>query len=409
MGARGRTIAYVPALDGLRGLAVGGVLAFHAGVGLPGGFIGVSVFFTLSGYLITTLLLAEHETQGRVSLAGFYSRRARRLLPASLTCLIAVTLAGPWWSATQQDHLPGDVWAALANVANWRFAVAEHSYAELFRADPSPVAHYWSLAIEEQLYLLLPLVVVLCLCRSRRTLLAVTAGLVALSLAATVTASDLNLAYHGTHTRGAELLIGALLAQVGVDRLVRRGGSDLLGAAALAGLILAMATTHVEDRWLYRGGWVAIGLASAAVICAASSGGVVARRLSAPRLVAFGRISYGVYLYHWPLFLLLDEGRTGLSGWPLVAVRIAATMAVATASSRWIELPVRNGRLRGPRLAWPLAASGVAVAVLAPIGHGQRGLSGGVAQDVAIEVGAGEHHHQRPLHQLCRPVGDRRG
>ena len=151
---------YVPGLDGLRAVAVIAVLVFHAQfAAASGGFLGVSLFFTLSGFLITTLLLDEHESTGTLGLRRFYGRRVRRLLPAAYVCLLLVVVAAGWWTASQQRRLPGDLIASVANVANWRFAFAPTSYQELFLGDPSPVAHFWSLAIEEQIYLVLPVVV----------------------------------------------------------------------------------------------------------------------------------------------------------------------------------------------------------------------------------------------------------
>ena len=162
---------YVPGLDGLRAVAVIAVLAFHAQfAAASGGFLGVSLFFTLSGFLITTLLIDEHASTGTLSLRRFYSRRVRRLLPAAYVCLALVVLASGWWTASQQRRLPGDLVASVANVANWRFAFAPTSYQELFLGEPSPVAHFWSLAIEEQIYLILPLVVYLALRRGPRAL-----------------------------------------------------------------------------------------------------------------------------------------------------------------------------------------------------------------------------------------------
>src|SRR4051812_42501007 len=208
----------IRALDGLRGLAVAGVLAYHCGFGWArGGFLGVSLFFTLSGFLITSLLLAERSEHGRIGLRGFWARRARRLLPAALLALAVIVAFGATVaSGSQLRGLRGDVLAALAYVANWRFVLAGTSYGALWSA-PSPVQHFWSLAIEEQLYVVLPLAVAgtLALGRGRRRpLLAVLGAGLGLSVLATFLVHDQLRAYYGTDVRAGELLIGALLAVI---------------------------------------------------------------------------------------------------------------------------------------------------------------------------------------------------
>ncbi len=159
-GEEGRSSARVPALDGLRGLAVLGVLLFHGEIsGFGGGFLGVSIFFTLSGFLITSLLLVERDKKGRISLGRFWGRRARRILPAALLALGGIALFGLTLAdAHQAARLPADGISALTEVANWRFVFGDQSYAALFSA-PSPAQHFWSLAIEEQFYLVFPLIV----------------------------------------------------------------------------------------------------------------------------------------------------------------------------------------------------------------------------------------------------------
>ncbi len=209
----------VPALDGLRGLAVAAVVVYHLSPDLlPGGFLGVSVFFVLSGYLITSLLLGEGQTTGRIGLTRFWGRRFRRLLPAALVGLaVAVAVAAVAGDAHQLRTLPGDVTAAALYVANWRFIVQGAPYGAHY-LQPSVVQHYWSLAIEEQFYVVVALVAAALarFARRRSTWLAVFGALALASMAATVALgpADHTRIYFGTGTRAFELLAGALLAVV---------------------------------------------------------------------------------------------------------------------------------------------------------------------------------------------------
>src|SRR5687768_13320332 len=227
-------------LDGLRGVAVAGVVLFHAGFGwAEGGFLGVSTFFTLSGFLITSLLLAERAATGRIALGAFWARRARRLLPAALATLLAVAALASWLATPEQlASLRGDVLAALFYGANWRFILDGQSYGDLFAA-PSPILHFWSLAIEEQLYVLFPLLVVL-VGRGRRrlgtALVALVAGSVALTWLVYSPGGSTSAAYYGTFTRAGELLVGALLALVlgtATDRIRSSAVPRTAGVVAL--------------------------------------------------------------------------------------------------------------------------------------------------------------------------------
>jgi peptidoglycan/LPS O-acetylase OafA/YrhL len=352
-GGRRRALPYRPGLDGLRGLAVLAVLLFHGGVSwLPGGFLGVSTFFTLSGYLITTLVLDEVATTGRLSLGGFWARRLRRLTPAALLGLAGTVVLAAAVPDLRTPGLAGDVWSALGDVANWRFVVAGRSYADLASA-PSPVLHFWSLAIEEQFYLVLPLTVAW-LVRTgrplRRALAAVAGAAVAASLVLTLAldpGADADLLYYGTPTRAVELLAGVLLALALAGRRpgrVVRAAVAVGGVAALAASAWAWTAVGTGSPGLYRGGLAAYAAASAVLVVAATQRhSPVAAVLSWEPLRRLGVVSYGVYVFHWPLFLVLDEGRTGLGGAPLLALRVAVTLAVATASYRWLEAPVRRG------------------------------------------------------------------
>ncbi|MDO8391698.1 MAG: acyltransferase [Actinomycetota bacterium] len=352
---RQKKFGYVPALDGVRALAVVAVICFHAGFGgVTGGFIGVSVFFTLSGFLITSLLITEHLHSGGISLKGFYSRRLRRLMPASYLCIALVLLSLPFWDESQRRSLPGDALAAVLNVANWRSAFSTVSYQELLNTVPSPLAHFWSLAIEEQCYLVLPLIVAVALRRGRSTLAVTAMVLLGASVAAAVLTSDFDLAYNGTHVRIAEVLVGVLLSVVLTYRRPSGAIVGAVGAAGLAALVAGSLMLEITDEWLAHGGLVLVSVASCAVVVGAIAGGPLASALSWGPLVAIGKVSYGMYLFHWPLFLILTEDRTGLGHWPLFAVRMAALGALSAVSFRLLERPVRTRHL----FQRPAAASG---------------------------------------------------
>jgi peptidoglycan/LPS O-acetylase OafA/YrhL len=351
---------HVPALDGVRAIAVAAVLVFHAdlhGV-LPGGFLGVSVFFTLSGFLITSLLVREHSESGRIDLGAFYTRRVKRL--------VAVVLSmGVLWGATQRGALPGDAVAAVANVANWRFAFATRSYQDLFLGLPSPLAHFWSLAIEEQCYLVLPLVVWWSLRtgRGRGRLTLVLGALVAGSVVATLLTHDLNLVYNGTHTRAAELLVGSLAALAYRRWRLPRRAQVVLAILGLATLGVLVQSVDLRTHWLYRGGFPLVAVASAALILGLMGDHSLARIVGARPLVAVGRVSYGVYLFHWPVYLALTRARVGVGGFGLLAVRLAVTAMVVVYSYRWVEMPVRTGGRWAGR-ARPTMAMAATAAVL---------------------------------------------
>jgi peptidoglycan/LPS O-acetylase OafA/YrhL len=340
-------LPYVRAIDGIRGLAVAVVLAFHGGVpGVTGGFLGVSLFFTLSGYLITQVLLGEHAETGRIALRSFWGRRLRRLAPASILCISAVSVARVATDAFPAASVRGDLLAAVGNVANWRFATASTSYADLFHSGPSPVLHFWSLAIEEQFYLAFPLLLVGVLAVFGRRGLAPVLGAVAALCVVGALFSSEKLAYYGTHARAPELLAGALLALVlPVGRQVGgRAARSIAWAGAAAGvaIVALVVAVGVEDGWLYRGGFAAFSLLSCAVLAGATVAGPLRRACSWSPLVATGKLSYGLYAYHWPLFVFLTPQRLGFGGPVLFALRIGATALVAMASHAAFEQPVRR-------------------------------------------------------------------
>jgi peptidoglycan/LPS O-acetylase OafA/YrhL len=374
---RPSTIPHVAALDGARGLAVAAVLLFHAGH-LRGGYLGVDFFFTLSGFLITSLLLAAVTRDGVVELRGFWARRARRLLPALVVLMVGIALYSAFVASPDQlQQIRGDALATLAYVANWHQIFAGRNYFALFTS-PSPLDHTWSLSIEEQFYLLWPLVIVAVLAWSKRNrnlanlTLATSLALAAVSSVLMVVLYDpvnFGRSYFGTDTRAAAILFGAALAAWlnGHGPARRRDRRVALEGIALAGVVvLAIAWTRLDgsSSTLYRGGFLVCGLAATAIIAAAvhPQRGPIARALSFRPLCALGLISYGVYLYHWPIDVTFDAKRVGFNGWPLFAFQTTLTILIAIVSYRFIERPIRRGA--APNLQWGIVIPATALVVV---------------------------------------------
>ena len=352
--SRRPSIAHVPALDGLRGVALLGVLFFHANGALLGGYLGVDLFFVLSGFLITSLLLAEHRDTGRIVLSSFLVRRARRLLPALLALMPAIAVYARFF--TRADDLPAlraDALATLGYVANWHTIFAQKSYWELFAA-PSPLEHTWSLAIEEQFYLVWPALVALALRRrAPRTILVLASALTALSMAAMFALFDpahTSRAYLGTDTRAAGLLAGAALATVIAPDATFEASTirwlDRLGCVAAVGLGVAWWSLEGQSPFLYRGGlWLTEAGVLVLIVCAvAGSRSLVARALSFRPLTLLGTISYGVYLWHWPVNVLLTPERVHAGRW-LHVLQFAITFVIAIVSYRFLERPIRRRQI----------------------------------------------------------------
>jgi peptidoglycan/LPS O-acetylase OafA/YrhL len=380
-GAGGHTsFGYKPALDGLRAVAVAAVVVYHLDADWAvGGYLGVDAFFVLSGFLISSLLLHEFGSERRIDLRAFWVRRARRLLPAMLLVVAGVAL----WAAAavpsdELDRLRGDSLATLFYSANWRFVATGQSYFDLV-AGSSPLEHMWSLAIEEQFYLVWPLVVLIALvvARGRATVLAaICVGGIGASITAMAwlyDGNDPSRAYFGTDSRAHALLIGALLAillmrgHARAHRVVLRG-VQALGVAGGLTVLAFMALVPDSSPWMYRGGFALFAVAVATVVAAAVAPGrsPVRALLALAPLVWVGRISYGIYLWHWPVQTALSESNTGLGGVRLDALRVAATVTLATVSFLVVEQPIRRGALR-PRLARvaaPAAIGGVVLAVV---------------------------------------------
>ncbi|MEB3033652.1 acyltransferase family protein [[Mycobacterium] nativiensis] len=431
----------IHALDGLRAIAVALVLADHGGIpGMSGGFIGVDLFFVLSGFLITSLLIDELSRTGRIDLAGFWIRRGRRLLPALVLMVLTVAIAHELLPSDAVVGLREDAIAAFFWVANWRF-VAQHTDYFTEAGTPSPLQHTWSLGVEEQYYFVWPLVLIaiaLALAgRARRrdgratvggvrltVFLLASAGAAASAAAAEMLASDAtrDRVYFGTDTRAQALLIGAAAAALLVGdwpaltagwSVVRsRRGRLLSWLLPLAGLAVLGVAAHRATGTAaeFRGGLLTlVAVAAIAVIApvALHQNGPVARALAWPPLVWLGTISYGVYLWHWPVFLVLNGERTGWSGWALFAVRCAVTLGVAAVSWWVIEEPIRRWRpVRVSLLPLGAAISGTAVAVtvlVVPVVErpsAETGLAPDVAAAAAVSPSPPSRHKPppRPVH-----------
>jgi peptidoglycan/LPS O-acetylase OafA/YrhL len=401
---------YLPGLDGLRALAVAAVVAYHLGYGwAQGGLLGVGVFFTLSGYLITDILAGQWAARGRIKLGDFWARRARRLLPALFVMLAVVAL---WVNLFARSFLPGfrgNIVASVFYVSNWWFIGQHASYYARF-APPTPLDHLWSLAVEEQFYLVWPWIVLLMIWlvggrrRRKRRLVAGPGGVATTSAAeaggapyltrwsrlalAVLTLAlaggsailmarlyqpgyDSTRVYEGTDTRAFGLLIGAALAFVWPTRRppVRRAGAEraepaartvppvwrwLLDVAGLAGLavigLLVWRTNQYSD-FMFRGGLVVLSVATAATVAAVvTPGSLLGQALGCGPLRWVGVRSYGIYLWHYPVIVL--TAAVGAAGLPVSPVRavavVAVTVAAAAVSWRYVEDPIR----RGARLRW---------------------------------------------------------
>ncbi len=374
MESRRHLLPHEPALDGIRALAVVAVLLYHGHVSwMKGGFLGVDAFFVLSGFLITSLLLAEWNTRGAIDLRAFWMRRCRRLLPAMLVVVAAVSAYASVLAARDElDELRSDTLATLGYAANWRAIAVGDQYGDLFSV-PSPLQHTWSLAIEEQWYLLWPLLLLglLVAARRHRAIPLAAIGTLLLASAALMAwlydPADLARSYYGTDTRSQSLLVGAGLALV-IHRVHVGRWIPVLAIAALAWF---WATTPLEASWLYHGGLLLCAALVAMVIVAAIRPGPVRSLLSLRPLPQIGLISYGLYLWHWPVYVVLSSARTNVDGWSLLVLRICVTGILAMASYVLIERPVRAGTFRLPRpaLSVPAVVAGVAaIAVVATSG-----------------------------------------
>jgi len=396
--AGGRGSEFRPELEGLRAVAVGLVVLYHGGISaLAGGFVGVDVFFVLSGFLITGLIVRELRETGALSLPAFYARRARRLLPAAAIVLVATVVASAVvMPPLRMPDVAGDAAAAAVYASNLRFAFQATDYlaAEL---DPSPLLHFWSLGVEEQFYLFWPALLALVavgLGRRRaasgsgpdgsaerrldgsaeRRLMWVVAGTAVASFALGVVLTDIAepWAFFSLPARAWELALGALIA-LGVARLSRLPRA-IGGPTVAAGLaMVVVAGLALNETIPFPGLAALLPTVGAALVIAGAvvdRGSLPARLLAVPPMRFLGRISYSLYLWHWPLFVLpavaLERElpvlvRLGLAG---VAVLLAA------ATQRWVEEPLRHGRWVGTVPRRNLALAGAATLVVAALSLG---------------------------------------
>ena len=387
MNKRSELLTYMPSLDGIRALSVLAVIIYHANkMWLPGGFLGVEVFFVISGYLITLLLLAESEKNGSISLKEFWWRRARRLLPALWVVVLGVVVFAALFQREMLGTLRGDVIAALLYGFNWFQIWVGTSYFTSFEF--VPLRHLWSLAVEEQFYLIWPVVMLIVAKFGKRRLPIVSAVFIGLAVVLAIytalvyqpgtisnigdtpnqfmslfgqPVSRIDFLFLGTLTRSSGLLLGAALAiwwrpwllqnsRAGANKLF-----DFIGIGGLSALALMMwrFQTVIEGTeegtvgydFLFRGGFFLTDLASLAVIAAAvhPSSKILARSLSNPVLVWLGRRSYGFYLFHWPVFQFYRRfAGKGLTPYEFVVLVLFA-LALTELSYRYIETPVRQG------------------------------------------------------------------
>ena len=396
-------------LDGLRAIAVLTVMLFHLTPGaLPGGFLGVDIFFVISGFLITSLLLTEHANNGRIRLGQFWRRRARRLLPA-LGLLLLVCCTAAWLIGS--DLLVGlgqQVLGAATFSSNWLAIGANRSYFD--ETTPELLRNLWSLAVEEQFYLLWPLAVLLLLLTRRRWLRVTIVGVAVVASAAGmallfVPGADATRVYYGTDTHSFGLALGAVLALVGAGwsrqtsdwRRAPKVVLPLVGLVAVAALISASFLLAADGALAYQGGLAVVAVLSAvAILGSIVPGSYLGRALDLQPLRWIGERSYGLYLWHWPVFILVigvlpAVPRVGEGGWMLGGIAAVITVVVAAISYRFVEQPIRRLGFRGAfaRLASQWNKSGIRAVGVATVGMLVLASSATTVASVVADPGQG--------------------
>jgi len=382
-------LVYIGALDGLRALAVIAVVLYHAEliwspVRFSGGFLGVDMFFVLSGFLITSLLLVEWQGARKTDLGAFWLRRARRLLPAVFLLLLVVLGYAIVFLPEEVASLRADALAAVFYVTNWHLIIEDVSYFESW-GRPSLFRHLWSLAIEEQFYILWPLIFVAGIRLLRPVGFGALLVLAALASAAAMAllyepGADPSRVYYGTGTRSTGLLVGSALALLwtseGARRVVSARLGDVIGVAALVAVgAMTVFVTDTSD-FLYRGGFLVASIATAVLIASiANPESRLGALLSWAPLRWVGERSYSIYLWHWPVLMLTRPGiDVSFDGPGLLAMQVAIIVALSELSYRFVETPVRHGALGRAwdglrtsewRLGPRVAAYGGAAAVVA--------------------------------------------
>jgi peptidoglycan/LPS O-acetylase OafA/YrhL len=382
-------------IQALRGVAVAFVVIAHLWpFALPGGYVGVDVFFVISGFLITSHLVRELDRDRRVALAKFWARRARRILPAALTVLLACALATiAFVPETRWPQFLGEIRASAAYVENWRLAADAVDY---FASEngPSPVQHYWSLSVEEQFYLLWPIVLVVVLAmtttaRQRIRFAIIVAATSAILMAVLFSpGEDATRVYYGTDTHLFGLLVGVALAFTWAAPRSWLHAPGWLrwrlpaGVVALVGLGWLMTVLGAESSATFRGGILAASVLTAVVLASLlGPGSVLVRTMQLWPLEWLGQRSYGIYLWHWPVILILTEALPATTydsalRWATRGAALLLTLVVAAASYRWLEQPVRErgfvgawrhwvDSMRGVRPWLPLAAAGAVLLLVA--------------------------------------------
>jgi peptidoglycan/LPS O-acetylase OafA/YrhL len=397
-------LPYRAGLDGVRALAVTGVFLYHANVSwMPGGFLGVDLFFVLSGFLITSILLGQWSATGSINLQQFWIRRARRLFPAVVVVIVFSLLATSTIARDDLSRTRDDALSAIVYLTNWHEIIASHSYFNQF-GRPSLLQHLWSLAVEEQFYLFWPLILIFSMRRfGRKGTIGLTALLAMVSFALMLLLynpnGDPSRVYYGTDTRAYTLLIGALLAFAWpMARLpaklpqMRSRLLDAIGIAALLGVLALFWRAHDYDPWLYKWGFLLtaiVGATLVAMVCHPAT--QLGKAMGCAPLRWIGARSYGIYLWHWPIMQLTRPGvDLAWRGPSLIIAQAAATVGAAALSYRYVEMPIRNGetqrRLKGwldrhtphQRLGW-VVGTVCATAIVVAVCFGQPGSSGGTA------------------------------